>query len=77
MKTMISIGDEVFAAAEELAEELGMNRSELYTRAVAEYVARRRGENVTRQLNEVYAKVEARLDPELDALQRSRQSRMR
>ncbi|HVL68281.1 MAG TPA: hypothetical protein VM364_13545 [Vicinamibacterales bacterium] len=59
----------MFDAAEGLADELGMSRSELYARAVAEYVARRRGEDVTRKLNEVYSKMEARLDPALDALQ--------
>jgi metal-responsive CopG/Arc/MetJ family transcriptional regulator len=69
MKTAISIPDDVFEAAEGVAAELGMNRSELYTHAVAEYVARRRGEDVTRKLNEVYSKFEARLDPELEALQ--------
>jgi hypothetical protein len=69
MKTAISIPDDVFEAAEGLAEDLGMNRSELYARAVAEYVSRRRGEDVTRKLNEVYSRIEARLDPALEALQ--------
>ena len=69
MKTAISIPDEVFDAAEALAEELGMSRSELYSRAVADYVATRRGEDVTRKLNEVYSTIEARLDSELEALQ--------
>jgi metal-responsive CopG/Arc/MetJ family transcriptional regulator len=69
MKTAISIPDDVFEAAEGLAEDLGRNRSELYARAVAEYVSRRRGEDVTRKLNEVYSRIEARLDPALEALQ--------
>jgi metal-responsive CopG/Arc/MetJ family transcriptional regulator len=71
MKTAISIPDDVFEAAEGLAEELGMSRSELYARAVGEYVARRRAKEVTSKLNEVYSKAEACLDPVLDALQRA------
>jgi hypothetical protein len=38
VKTAISIPDEVYEAAEKLADELKMSRSELYARAVSEYV---------------------------------------
>ena len=69
MKTAISIPDDVFEAAEGLAKELRMSRSELFSRAVGEYVARHRGEDITKKLNEVYSKVEASLDPALDDLQ--------
>lgn len=70
MKTAISLPDDLFEAAEDLARELGVSRSQLYARAVAEYVARRRDEEVTAKLNEIYARVEARVDPILDELQR-------
>lgn len=69
MKTAISLPDEVFEAAEELAAELGVSRSRLYARALAEYVAHHRDEQVTRQLNEVYSEVAAKVDPVLDELQ--------
>ncbi|HVS02959.1 MAG TPA: hypothetical protein VMT16_09330 [Thermoanaerobaculia bacterium] len=69
MKTAISLPDEVFAAAEELASELGVSRSQLYARAVAAFVARHRQSEVTERLDAVYASAEARLDPVLDALQ--------
>lgn len=69
MKTAISIPTDVFEAAEELAEKLGMSRSELYSRAIAEYVAQHHDENITKKLNEVYSKEEARLDPVLEQLQ--------
>ena len=54
MKTTISIRDDIFEAAERTAESLGISRSELYVRAVAEFVSRHYGERVTERLNEVY-----------------------
>ena len=47
MKTAISIPDEVFEDAERLAKRLKRSRSELYSRAVAEYVARHAPDEVT------------------------------
>jgi hypothetical protein len=55
----------VFEAADELAERLGVSRSELYATAVAEYLAKFRSEDITARLNEVYADVDSRLAPEL------------
>ena len=69
VKTAISIPDEVFQAAEELAERLGMSRSELYATAVAEYVAALRSRGVTARLNEVYAEHSSTLDPALERAQ--------
>jgi metal-responsive CopG/Arc/MetJ family transcriptional regulator len=40
MKTAISIPDEVFEEAERLAIELQTSRSQLYSRALQEFVAR-------------------------------------
>jgi len=54
MKTAISIPDNVFRAAERLARRLGLSRSELYARAVAEFVAQHRGQDITERLNAVY-----------------------
>lgn len=65
MKTAISVPDEVFEAADELADELGVSRSELYSTAVAEYLAKHRADDVTDRLNEVYAREESGLAPEL------------
>lgn len=65
MKTAISVPDEVFEAADELADELGVSRSELYSTAVAEYLAKHRSDEITDRLNEVYAREESGLAPEL------------
>ena len=69
VKTAISIPDEVFQAAEELAERLGVSRSELYATAVAEYIAASRSRGVTARLNEVYADHSSSLDPALERAQ--------
>jgi len=54
MKTAISIPDDVFTAADRLAERLGVSRSHLYATAVSEYVARHQASRVTERLDAVY-----------------------
>jgi antitoxin MazE6 len=65
MKTAISVPDEVFDSADKLAQDLGISRSELYSTAVAEYLAKHRAEDVTAKLNEVYGDEPSGLAPEL------------
>jgi metal-responsive CopG/Arc/MetJ family transcriptional regulator len=55
MKTAISIPDEVFAEADRLALKLKQSRSQLYSRAVREYVARHSDDDVTTALDVLYA----------------------
>lgn len=71
MKTAISIRDEIFEAAERLAQSLGMSRSELYSTAVKEFVFRHSRQRITERLNEVYAgdSSDSALDPTLQTLQ--------
>ncbi len=47
MKIAISISDDLFSEAERLASRLGTSRSELYQRALAEYLARHAPAEVT------------------------------
>jgi predicted transcriptional regulator len=63
MKTAISIPDRVFQDAEHLAERLKKSRSQLYSEAVAEYVARHDPRAITEQINAVCAEVDTRPDP--------------
>jgi len=56
MKTAISIPDDVFRDADALAHKLKKSRSELYSRAVREYVARYSEDGVTDALDAVYEK---------------------
>jgi predicted transcriptional regulator len=53
MKTAVSIPDELFRRADELAGQLGKSRSELYREALLDYIARRDPQAVTNALNEL------------------------
>lgn len=53
MKTAISIPDDLFRRADELASQLGKSRSELYREALVDYLARRDPLAVTTALNEL------------------------
>jgi len=77
MKTAISIPDEIFKEAERAAKKLGVSRSELYAKAVLDFVERYRRESLTEKLNEVYPRDEAisELDPHLAVLQTQSLSR--
>lgn len=69
MKTAVSIPDRLFDAADQVAERLGVSRSQLYAKALADYVARHRDDQVTEALNRVYANRSSTLDPVLAAMQ--------
>ena len=69
MKTAISLPDELFLSANELAKRQGVSRSELYATAVSEYLAKHRDEDVTAKLNEVFADEPSGLNPALRAAQ--------
>jgi hypothetical protein len=67
MKAAISIPDREFAEAELLARRLGISRSELYSRAVSDYVESQRFVGVRERLDAVYAAApaDAELDPDV------------
>ena len=69
MKTAISIPDTIYESAEKLARRLGESRSELYAKAVKNYVDKHQDTGVTEKLNEVYSTEQAKLDPVLANLQ--------
>ena len=53
MKTAVSIPDEIFERAEQLAKRNGRSRSELYASALDEYVARHSPDEVTDTMSRV------------------------
>ena len=57
MKTAVSIPDDVFEEAERLADRLQTSRSQLYARALAEFVARHDDDRVTAAMNTVVDEV--------------------
>lgn len=60
MKTAISLPDELFEKVEQLAEELRLSRSRIFTEAVRDYIARRRDEEILQALNRVYSETETK-----------------
>jgi hypothetical protein len=69
MKTAVSIPDELFVSAERLARRLGMSRSELYARALRQYVREHRNEGITERLDAIYGTEPSELDPTIRRLQ--------
>lgn len=71
VKTAISLPDEVFEEAERLAKRRGISRSELYARAVAEFIKEERFLGVRERLDSVYGAEpsDSRLDPVLGEIQ--------
>ena len=62
MKTAISLPDKLFESTDALARRLGLSRSQLVATALAEFLAKHRGREVTRRLDAVYLHEESRLD---------------
>ena len=65
VKTAVSIPDVIFDAAELAAQRLDVSRSELYARALEAYLKTQSDQDVTRRLNEVYARESSSVDPPL------------
>ncbi len=64
MKTAISIPDDVYESAEQLAEQLGTSRSKLYARALRSYVSRHRDQDITQKINDLYAEDPGLFEPD-------------
>ena len=69
MKTAISIPDKVFDSADLLAKKMKLSRSELYAKAIEEFVAEHARLSVREKLDQVYATEPSRLDPALSRAQ--------
>lgn len=57
MKTAVSIPDKVFEKIERLARRAGRSRSEVFSAALTEYVARHAPDEVTEAMDRVWAEV--------------------
>ena len=68
MKTAISIPDPTFRAAERHAATHNLSRSELYARALKEYLQRFEQQGITERINAVCAEVDTQPDDFSDAL---------
>ena len=63
MKTAVSLPDDLFREADQLARRLGKSRSRLYRDALAEYVANHDPDDLTRRLNEALVLAGDAIDP--------------
>jgi hypothetical protein len=52
-----------------LAKRLGVSRSRLYSNALADFIAKHRGKNITARFNAVYGFEDGRLDDAINELQ--------
>jgi predicted transcriptional regulator len=69
MKIAISLPDPIFEAAEHLAEELRIPRSQLYAEALASYLTTHGGVAITAKLNEVHGATAVPVEPALGKAQ--------
>jgi hypothetical protein len=63
MKTAVSIPDKLYSQAEELADAMGLPRSQLFAKALEEFLKAHRREAVTEKLDQVYGPVAADTTP--------------
>ncbi|TCZ77321.1 hypothetical protein [Lysobacter sp. N42] len=68
MKVAISVPDPIFSAAERLASRMHVSRSQLYARALEEFLAKRQDSLITEQLNAVHGEP-VQVDPAMAAAQ--------
>lgn len=72
MKTAISVPDDVFEGAERLARREGRSRSEVYSAAVREYVARHTPDEIVDALDRLVGELGGEVDPFVAAAGRRR-----
>ena len=65
VKTSISLPDDLYEDAEQTARALGIPRSQLYARAISEFLKKHRRDQITQKLNDVYERIEKQAKDEL------------
>lgn len=70
MKTAISVPGKIYAEAERLSRRLKKSRSQFYTEAVTEYLARHDPAAITEAMNKVCGAVDTRPEPAVSAAAR-------
>ncbi len=54
MKTAISLPDRLYQEAERIAQDMGIPRSQLFAKALEEFIENHNHEKITERLNNVY-----------------------
>ena len=55
VKTAVSVQEELFSQAEQVARELNVSRSHLFALALEEFIARYRNRQLLQQINDAYS----------------------
>ena len=63
MKTVVSIPDEIFVEADRLAKRMKRSRSEIFSRALTEYIARHTPDQATEAMDRTLAELDEPADP--------------
>ncbi len=71
MRTAIYIPDDVFSMVERVAQRLKISRSELFRRAVQEYIDDLASNDITEKLNTVYEEEDSGINEGLCRAQRN------
>ena len=69
MKIAVSIPDPIFEAADQLAKERSIPRSQVFAEALSTYLELSNSESVTTLLNEVYGRESSKADDALTKAQ--------
>jgi metal-responsive CopG/Arc/MetJ family transcriptional regulator len=69
MKTAVSLPDELFRLADAAARRLRVSRSELYAKAISEFLKGQQGNSITERLNDLYSRRAAKVDSGLNRAQ--------
>ena len=68
MKTAISLPDQLFEEAEETAQYMGLPRSQLFAKALEEFIQNHNSARITEKLNSVYEKLQDKEGDEVTRL---------
>ncbi|MEZ4861692.1 MAG: hypothetical protein R3C14_10305 [Caldilineaceae bacterium] len=72
MKTAISLPDDLFVLADDFARQRGLSRSELYAKALRQYMDVHRHDNLTERINRACANLDTALPSDLANVARRR-----
>jgi len=68
MKTAISLPEELYKDAEKIAKSMGIPRSQLFAKALEEFVYKHKRDDITEKYNEVYSRIPYDDSPNLESL---------
>ena len=72
MKTAISLPDDLFSIAEEVAKQQGISRSELYATALRAYIDAHRQDRLLDAINQTCAELDTALPDDIAQMTRKR-----